>query len=199
MMIELGPGTAPHPRMDVGIDIYTPINAPKRSATRLPWKAGAGRWPVGARTVASNSVDEIYASHVLEHIDRGQPLIDVMTEAWRVLRPGGTFTMRYPLVGWTEADGTAHPVAGWMAYADPTHVSYWWLPEALHYFCLGNSIPAAEYGYPTWAPLGPRINEQQITNELEASEVRRPPVGHTWWGVRRGWEGVARIAKPVDA
>jgi len=120
----------------------------------------------------------------MEHIHRGQPLLNVMNEAWRILKPGGTFTMIVPLVGYTLNDGIGHLVIGWQPYADPTHVNFWWFPEALLYFCEGIFKPHANYGIHTWAALG---NYDDNAN---------PDTPGTWWNIRHGWEGVAKLVKP---
>lgn len=184
MMIELGGGTNPHPRADVVIDLHHPRNAVAQDATVTPWTATADDWIT--RPLADGSADEVYASHFMEHIHRGQPLIDVMNEAWRVLRPGGTFDMVLPLVGYTDPFSGA-PMSnqiGWQPWADPTHVNYWWFPEALLYFTEGPFKPHANYGMSTWAPLGPWMH---------ADDPGRPT---SWWTVRDGWEGSARLVKP---
>lgn len=59
-----------------------------------PWEDGA--------------VDEIAASHVLEHLD-GDGVLYVMGEAYRVLKPGGRFTIEVP-----------HPRSDFFI-GDPTH------------------------------------------------------------------------------
>lgn len=187
MMLELGGGTLPHPRADVVIDLHHPRNAPAQDATVTPWQAyGEDRW------LADGAVDEVYASHFMEHIPKGQPIIDVMNEAWRVLRPGGTFTIVLPLVGWTSPhDGTGHLVNGWQPYADPTHVQPWWLPESLLYFCEGPFKPNADYGIRTWARLGDWIEPERVPNDWLLRGG-----GESFWTVREGWEGVARLVKP---
>lgn len=109
--------------------------------------AQAVPWPIGDATV-----DAIRASHVMEHIPAGQPRIDVMNEAHRVLKPGGVFEVIVP----NALSGT------WHAYADPTHVSFWCL-ESFHYFD-GHFAANADYGIRPWQTL------ELLTNE--AMEVR---------------------------
>jgi predicted SAM-dependent methyltransferase len=43
-----------------------------------------------------NSVEEIYSSHVLEHFTYPHPLLDVIRECLRVLKPGGRFRAAVP-------------------------------------------------------------------------------------------------------
>lgn len=62
-----------------------------------------GPWPV-----EDESVDEIHASHVIEHFD-AMERVHVVNEMWRVLRPGGFATVITP-----------HAFSG-RAYGDPTH------------------------------------------------------------------------------
>lgn len=189
MMIELGGGTNPHPRADVVIDLHHPRNAPPQDATVAPWRrmhrADNLGWDLA---IGDGYADEVYASHFMEHVPHGQPLINVMNEAWRVLRPGGTFTMKLPLVGYTNPHSGAPESnqIGWQPWADPTHVSYWWFPEALLYFCEGPFKPHANYGIHTWAPLGPYVTDV----EIDLAEAG------SWWSVRGGWEGYARLVKP---
>jgi predicted SAM-dependent methyltransferase len=101
----------------------------QRPAQVVPWPAGDG------------SVQAIRASHVMEHIPAGQPRIDVMNEAHRVLRPGGVFEIRVP----NALSGT------WHAFADPTHVSFWCIPS-FHYFD-GSFAANADYGIKYWNTL----------------------------------------------
>jgi len=67
-----------------------------------------------------NSLDEVRAYDFLEHIPIGQT-IQVITEIWRVLKPGGVFESSTPS---TEGRG---------AFADPTHVSFWNRNSWLYY------------------------------------------------------------------
>lgn len=203
MLVELGGGTMPHPRADVIIDLHHPRNAPPQDAAITPWQVHASEQVqqehgVYHHSLADGTVDEVFASHFMEHIPRGGPLIAVMNEAWRVLRPGGTFTMILPVVGYTNPDTGAPESShiGWQPWADPTHVSYWWFPEALLYFCEGPFRPNADYGLQVWAPLGQWVDPTFATQHL--TEHRTRPVGSapdSWWSVRDGWEGVARLVK----
>ena len=67
---------------------------------------------------ADSSVSHIYAQDVIEHLP---DKIQTMNEAWRVLKPGGTFHIGVP-----TTDGTG-------AFQDPTHVSYWNRRSFLYY------------------------------------------------------------------
>lgn len=187
MIVELGPGTAPRHGVTIGIDLHHPIGSPPQNAAETPWKIhGHGG------TIPDSSIDEVYASHFMEHIHRGQPLINVMNEAWRVLKPGGCFTMIMPLVGYTDPH-TGAPMSdqiGWQPWSDPTHVNYWWFPEALYYFCEGAFAPNADYGTKVWSPMGPWVKEESIDKYLRNTELG------SFWGVRGGWEGCARLVHP---
>jgi predicted SAM-dependent methyltransferase len=43
-----------------------------------------------------NTVDRIYSSHVLEHFAYPSPMLDLLRECHRVLRPGGEFSVAVP-------------------------------------------------------------------------------------------------------
>lgn len=60
-----------------------------------------------------NSVDMVRADDFLEHIPIGKT-VQVITEIWRVLKPGGTFESCTP-----DAEN------GQGAFQDPNHVSFW--------------------------------------------------------------------------
>lgn len=151
----------------------------KRMAQDTPWP------------VASGSMIEVRASHVMEHIPAGDERIAVMNEAWRVLQPGGTMTLIVPLIGYTDGYQQAHQ-CGWQAHADPTHVSGWWFPESLYYFYTNNPLPPnAEYGIKMWN-LGPIAASEEAVRDLLNDTTNTP----SFWGVRGGWEGVARLEKP---
>lgn len=101
-------------------------------------RAQDGPWPTDDETY-----HEIKASHVMEHIPAGPDRLHVFNEAWRVLKPGGTFEVIVPLLGegWSPA----------YAVADPTHVSFWVL-ESFMYFD-GRISANADYGIKPWHTL----------------------------------------------
>lgn len=190
--LELGPGTRPHPSTDVGIDPMHPMLAPEQYAQDTPWTRHDYTLMGGnqLRFVDDNEFHHVFASHVLEHVPAGEDRIAVFNEAWRVLRPGGTFTMLFPVVGF-DRHGLVETYQPW---ADPTHVSYWWLPESLHYFA--RDIADADYGIQQWEPLGDKLNEMDATRALKLERDREAEPEGSWWTVRGGWEGVARLVKP---
>lgn len=139
MRIEIGGGTLVQPGW-INLDSRNGDGEWQRLAQDTPWPAADG------------SMEAIRASHVMEHIPAGQPRIDVMNEAHRVLRPGGAFEIIVP----NALSGT------WHAWADPTHVSFWCL-ESFHYFD-GLFAANADYGIRPWTTL------ELLTND--AMEVR---------------------------
>jgi hypothetical protein len=202
-MVELGGGTNPHPRADYVIDLHHPKQAPAQDATAGRWKAALrgvsyDQSPADATTIPDGHVDEVFASHFLEHVPAGQPRIDVFNEAWRVLRSGGTFTMVHPLIGYTDPTSGApcSDQIGWQPWADPTHVSQWWFPESLLYFCQGPFKPHASYGISEWAPITRYLADDDASVQLGRLRESQLPDTDSWWSVRSGWEGVARLVKP---
>jgi predicted SAM-dependent methyltransferase len=108
--------------------------------------------------LAPDSVDEARASHVLEHVPTTFRIF-VFNEVWRVLRPGGTFTVIVPLF------------PDWGAIADPTHVSYW-VKESFDYF-TGRMVPCADYGIRLWEPVSWDVRTQGFGREGHAV-LRKP-------------------------
>jgi glycosyltransferase involved in cell wall biosynthesis len=66
----------------------------------------------------NNSVDEIVASHSLEHISN---YLQLVNEMWRTLKPGGNLLVRVPHYKWEGA------------YTDPTHVRRF-TRKSFHFF-----------------------------------------------------------------
>jgi len=66
------------------------------------------------------TIQHIRAFDFLEHIPIGKT-VQVITEIWRVLKPGGTFESLTP-----STDGRG-------AFQDPTHVSFWNQNSWLYY------------------------------------------------------------------
>lgn len=135
--VDIGGGTAPTPgfiNLDPahGIDVWR-----RRIQDGIP--AGDGE------------INEVRASHVLEHVPAGQERIDVFNEVWRVLRPGGRFTVILPVV--SDGEGRVN----WQAIADPTHVSLW-CRESFWYF-TGAFGPQADYGIRMWTEESYEVNE----------------------------------------
>jgi len=174
MKIDIGGGTKLTPEF-INLDPVHGEGEWQRQAQDLPWPA------------ADASVESIVASHVLEHIPASDR-IDVFNEAWRVLVPGGKMTIHVPLVGYTDPAHQPRIVNFWGAWADPTHVSYWWFPESLHYFYADSELKAnADYGIKPWN-VGPFVDPDKVEKQLSMSD-------ECFWSVIGGWEGVARIEK----
>lgn len=124
-------------RIDIGGGTY-----PKAGFLNLDPVHGVGALKIRAQEswpINTESIESVWASHVMEHIPAGTDRIAVFNEAHRVLIPGGTFTVVVPLFPWPQA------------MADPTHVSYW-VEESFGYFDgripWGN--PHADYGILPW-------------------------------------------------
>lgn len=86
--------------------------------------------------LADGSVEEIHASHLIEHIDRVLPF---MQEMWRIARHGCRFELRLPF-------GSSD-----LAWADPTHKRPYFV-RSFDYF-QQPFYTFADYGYRgDWAP-----------------------------------------------
>lgn len=127
MKIDIGGGTIPAPGFMNLDPVHGRGDLKRRIQDGIPVRDG--------------ELEAARASHVMEHIHAGYAVgerIWVMNEVWRALRPGGTFEIIVP---------GAHANT-WHAYADPTHVSFWW-PESFHYFD-GLFAANADYGIHLW-------------------------------------------------
>jgi predicted SAM-dependent methyltransferase len=83
-----------------------------------------------------SSVDHILASHFLEHVPNGRPIIDLMNECHRILEPGGTMHVEVPY--WDSEDFVR----------DPTHVAPW-NAEKFRYFT--SEFAYLRYGITVWS------------------------------------------------
>lgn len=92
----------------INVDLY-PLFEPD-----LCLDLNADYWPID-----DASVDEVYAAHVLEHLTA--PLVAVMKNIYRVLKPGGKLHVRLP-----------HPMSH-EYLNDPTHVRAY-MPETFTFF-----------------------------------------------------------------
>lgn len=113
--------------------------SPRDGWVNLDPEHGEGEWKRRLQDgipCEDNTVDEAYASHVMEHIPAGAERIFCMNEVNRVLKPGGKFTVRVPLF------------PTWQAIADPTHVSFW-VRESFLYF-TEDAPQNADYGIVPW-------------------------------------------------
>jgi SAM-dependent methyltransferase len=98
----------------------------------------------GPLPIESDSIDAITAFDVLEHVprviyerERGGtrfPVVELMNEVSRCLRPGGVFFSSTPCFPWP------------MAFHDPTHVNFMTEDTLRVYFC-GDSPRARIYGF----------------------------------------------------
>ncbi len=76
-----------------------------------------------------NSIDEIRAFHILEHI-RPENKVEIIKTFYELLKPGGILHIEVPI---------ATTVQFWQ---DPTHLSGW-VPETFWYFIKGNKFGEA--------------------------------------------------------
>jgi SAM-dependent methyltransferase len=92
---------------------------------------------------ADNSLDVVYASHVLEHIDN---LTELLVEVARVLKLGGKLQIVLPYAGSLRA------------FQDPTHVRYFTLKTFEYYISQGARVTG-------WYMPKPftRISKRQLT------------------------------------
>lgn len=63
-------------------------------------------------TFADSSIEEVYASHFIEHISQDK-VIETFNEIYRILKVGGLFEIYVP------------PTTGRGAFCDPTHLSFY--------------------------------------------------------------------------
>jgi predicted SAM-dependent methyltransferase len=103
LKLDLGSGQTPREGFE-GVDLHAP-NAKHRVHL---WDGRPWPW-------STSSVDELHASHLIEHIDAAylpsgvDAFLWFFDEAWRVIKPGGTFRLQWPSLQSVRA------------FQDPTH------------------------------------------------------------------------------
>ncbi len=128
-VLDVGCGRKKDPVATVGMDAFAlPGVDVVHDVLDFPWP-----FPDG-------SFDRLVSHQLIEHIPPGRagqdPLLEFFDEAWRVLRPGGTFAFDTP-----HADS-------WYAYGDLTHRRYF-VPYAFH--VLWEFDPNSPYPRKMWA------------------------------------------------
>lgn len=104
---------------------------------------------------ADDTVTDVHASHVIEHLHH--PL-RLMQELWRVARPGAPAVFRTPYGSSDNAD------------EDPTHVRRMFM-QSWDYFAQPNYW-RADYGYRgDWQPVRVRLVINPLLHDLERDEV----------------------------
>lgn len=156
MRIEIGGGAVPVDATTMNLDPVHGEGEWRRPAQDVPWPCEDG------------TVESVRASHVMEHVPAADR-IAVFNEAWRVLRPGGSFEVVVPILS-ASLGPSGQVLFDWGALADPTHVSLW-VRESFAYF-TGAIRPNAEYGISLWREQSWRVERQPFGDE-----------GH-WTGVK---------------
>ncbi len=97
-----------------------------------------------------NSVDEIVASHIVEHVD---DFLDFMGEVWRVCKPGALVYFRFP-----------HGSSKYVTWKDPTHKRGVFL-ATFEYFDP-NTFDGKAWGY--YHPAKFEITERRINFNMNS-------------------------------
>jgi predicted SAM-dependent methyltransferase len=82
IQLELGAGARTRLEGWTTVDMYTPCDLVLDITKRFPFP--------------DESVDRIYSSHVLEHMNYGHQTIPMLAECLRILKPGGSFSVAVP-------------------------------------------------------------------------------------------------------
>lgn len=107
-----------------------------------------------------NSVDEIVASHIIEHVD---DVMDFMGEVWRVCKPGALVYFRFP-----------HGSSKYVTWKDPTHRRGVFL-ATFEYFDP-NTFDGKAWGYyhPAKFEITKRVINFNMNSDIwEAQAIRR--------------------------
>lgn len=136
-----------------------------------------------------NSLDGIYAIHVLEHFEN---FLDIMGEIWRVCRHGGRVVIKIP-----------HASSPFMVWKDPTHKRG--LQLATFTYFDDTYFDGVTFAY--YSPVRFRIEKAQLnfslTDRREDEEISRMrkvlnPVFHAVANRSRGWQYICeRFWGPV--
>ncbi|MFF5175303.1 methyltransferase domain-containing protein [Micromonospora sp. NPDC000089] len=142
VVVDLGCGPQKQYPTNLGLDIYpaTGVDALADLSGSLP--------------LADDSVDVLFAVHILEHLPDFLPLVD---ECHRVLRPGGVLHVMSPWWGHVNA------------VADPTHVRLLDV-QTIKGICLGR--PPTK---PRWHPLHAGCDGASIFADLTPQPPDEPP------------------------
>lgn len=112
-ILEIGAGQSPDPRATETLDIRQDLEHIDYGGVDI----GVDEWPV-----EPDSVDQVIANHVIEHVPPDQ-IGHVFSEVDCVVRSGGEFIVRVPHAG------------SWEAATDPTHQGTGGLtPDIVQYF-----------------------------------------------------------------
>lgn len=155
VVIDLGCGTRKRPGaigLDIarvpGVDVIADVMRP------LPLK--------------DDSVDEVYASHLVEHVD---DLLAFMGEVWRVCKPGALVYFRFP-----------HGSAPYLTWKDPTHRRGVYL-ATFEYFDP-STLDGQLWGY--YHPAKFAIVRRRLTFNMNA-DTRPPGPGRQLLGAVFDW------------
>lgn len=108
---------------------------------------------------AADNFDEVFASHILEHLDRP---FDVMKELHRILKPGGTLIVKVPHFsrGFSHAEHKAGFDVTFPKYFDPTFTKSGYFGVhfeldrmEMHYFAFFHLLPHLGVGKATIAVM----------------------------------------------
>lgn len=150
----------------VGIDIT-------RTGTDADLVCRAGFEPL---PLPSASVDGVFCRDFLEHVPKAvwrdgslqYPIIDLMNEVWRILRPGGEFVSQTP--GYPSPE----------VHQDPTHLSVW----------TENSFGYFTGAYPVARTYGVQCEFELVDLSWDrfylCATLRRPPAGASQGAARSG-------------
>lgn len=177
--LDIGSGRNPDPRAEVRFDWY-PYSGVSvvGSVLHLPFRDG--------------SFDLVTAHEVLEHLPPGgragaDAVYRTCDEAWRVLRPGGTFELDVPHV-----EGPA-------AFADPTHRRFF-VPSAFEW--LWNAQRDPLYPRHLWNLLTLRVSRSFRFGPINDWHIRKhaPRLYRVLERLRIGHPGYIflRLQKPGD-